>query len=560
MKIVVVGHRGVGKTSLLKRWKTYSPGFSFYDLDDVIEKSSGKKIQDIFSQNGEKAFRDLERDRFQKLIEYQDSFVIAVGGGFDLDNIPKDIEILWVRRDTDKDGRIFLNRPRLSPELSPIEEYQTRYQEREKKFAEKAHRVYTMPEGLLKEDDSEKEILLNREVPLRAFVTIQENHLHHPAKYQNCFFEIRDDLLTKEQIEKALQLFPHEQVIYSIRKNPQDVPNLNIDWDLKFPLPHKMHTFILSTHEDNVHKAIEVLKPYSDVPSLLKLCPLIETWEELKAGFDWWKKNPKMRSFLPRSKDGRWAWARQALRGYQVINFVREGAGSSLDQPTLWEWISTPSMPKGFGAVLGSPVHHSYSPAYHKNFFLNYRFPFYKVTVEKNEWSQALTFLKELGLVAAAVTSPLKEEAGQLVGQSPLNTLVRTPEGWAGLNTDQLGAETLLKKYQISSMAVWGGGGVLDSLQNVVPTASFYSVRTGQPREGSKEINSPEIVVWAAPSGSLSTVPKDWKPKVIVDLNYRENSEGLLYAQSLSAEYVSGLEMFLRQAEEQQKYWGSLLK
>ena len=55
-------------------------GWSFIDLDRKIEEHTGKKISDIFSDNGEEYFRQKETELLRNL-ESQNSAVISTGGG-----------------------------------------------------------------------------------------------------------------------------------------------------------------------------------------------------------------------------------------------------------------------------------------------------------------------------------------------------------------------------------------------------------------------------------------------------------------------------------------------
>ena len=54
--------------------------FTFLDTDHVIEARAGKRISDIFAQEGEPAFRQLERRVVEELTRRQRT-VIATGGG-----------------------------------------------------------------------------------------------------------------------------------------------------------------------------------------------------------------------------------------------------------------------------------------------------------------------------------------------------------------------------------------------------------------------------------------------------------------------------------------------
>ncbi len=79
MSTVLIGYRGSGKTSLGRKladrlWQT------FVDSDEEIIKRAGKAIREIFEQDGEPAFRDLETTVVKELTGRADH-VIALGGG-----------------------------------------------------------------------------------------------------------------------------------------------------------------------------------------------------------------------------------------------------------------------------------------------------------------------------------------------------------------------------------------------------------------------------------------------------------------------------------------------
>ena len=69
MKLALIGHRGVGKSSLLKRIESYLPkeaGYRCLSLDEEIEKRASVKIDEIFKKNGEAYFREIEQKIFQE--------------------------------------------------------------------------------------------------------------------------------------------------------------------------------------------------------------------------------------------------------------------------------------------------------------------------------------------------------------------------------------------------------------------------------------------------------------------------------------------------------------
>lgn len=55
--------------------------FEFVDLDAAVEAQTGRKIQEIFTSEGESAFRDLESAALAEVDERQGRTVVATGGG-----------------------------------------------------------------------------------------------------------------------------------------------------------------------------------------------------------------------------------------------------------------------------------------------------------------------------------------------------------------------------------------------------------------------------------------------------------------------------------------------
>ena len=78
-RIVLTGFMGSGKT-------TVGPlvaarlGWSFVDVDDVIEAEAGATIAELFARHGEAAFRDREHTAIARLAA-GDALVLALGGG-----------------------------------------------------------------------------------------------------------------------------------------------------------------------------------------------------------------------------------------------------------------------------------------------------------------------------------------------------------------------------------------------------------------------------------------------------------------------------------------------
>ncbi|MFP5520291.1 MAG: shikimate kinase [Bdellovibrionia bacterium] len=593
MLTCVIGHRGVGKSTWAKRMASYDQKSEvhYVDLDEEIEKKISRPIFDIILSDGEAYFREIEKQLFHEIKQgVTQPTVLILGAGFPVQEIPEPIPVLWIRRVTDSDGRIFLDRPRLNLETSPLAEYQHRAGQREFQYAQRADFVYWLPEGDFDRSylakTIEKKIFQGSHVRTVGSVTLNRTWFRSEQAWQMWkehvmgryrYLELRDDLLTPEQMQQATTDMRYESFIYSFRTQPQQLcfeSNVKaLDWALELGEPPKEFwsqnwvTQILSWHGE-LREGIEKFGAFANHKKVhLKLAPFVSSWKDLWAGYQWQQRDPQNRTFLPISMDQRWGWFRTFIKDQQLLNFVKEGDGSAGDQPTLSQLLQASSQSRKFAAVLGSPVYHSWSPLAHLDFFSKKDINFYSIKIEKSEWDDAIFILQEMGLKYAAVTSPLKEKAQELVGsEEPINTLVLVGDKWQGTSTDDVGFAQLIEGAMAlvsrqESVAVWGGGGVLLSIQKVLPKAKYFSVRQGVERTTQVKASdfSPEAVVWCAPLVQQGQwPPDDWKPKVIVDVNYKENSLGREYAQRCACLYLSGSEMFFAQAQAQRVYWNSM--
>lgn len=77
--VFLVGFMGAGKTEA-GRALARLLGYSFLDLDVLIEERAGKSVSEIFTQLGEQEFRRLESEAIRSLGELKLS-VVALGGG-----------------------------------------------------------------------------------------------------------------------------------------------------------------------------------------------------------------------------------------------------------------------------------------------------------------------------------------------------------------------------------------------------------------------------------------------------------------------------------------------
>ncbi len=80
MRIFLIGFMGSGKTHWGKQLATQMK-IPFYDLDEEITKKENLSVAEIFSQSGEEAFRNKEREVLETLIDDNASMVLSCGGG-----------------------------------------------------------------------------------------------------------------------------------------------------------------------------------------------------------------------------------------------------------------------------------------------------------------------------------------------------------------------------------------------------------------------------------------------------------------------------------------------
>lgn len=78
--IILIGFMGCGKTTtgLKLSYRLHMP---VDDTDKLIERKQGRSITDIFAQDGEEAFRQMETDLLREISEKRYEHIISVGGG-----------------------------------------------------------------------------------------------------------------------------------------------------------------------------------------------------------------------------------------------------------------------------------------------------------------------------------------------------------------------------------------------------------------------------------------------------------------------------------------------
>ena len=77
--VFLIGYRGTGKSAVAQRL-ALKLGWEWVDADVEVELCAGKSIAEIFAQDGEPKFRDLEESIVTELCQ-RSVQVVALGGG-----------------------------------------------------------------------------------------------------------------------------------------------------------------------------------------------------------------------------------------------------------------------------------------------------------------------------------------------------------------------------------------------------------------------------------------------------------------------------------------------
>ena len=79
INVYLIGMMGAGKTTI-GELLAQELNYQFFDTDKLIEKVAGKTINEIFTQEGESIFREMETKVLKEVASYT-KLAIATGGG-----------------------------------------------------------------------------------------------------------------------------------------------------------------------------------------------------------------------------------------------------------------------------------------------------------------------------------------------------------------------------------------------------------------------------------------------------------------------------------------------
>lgn len=85
MIISLSGFMGCGKSTVGRELQAILPDFALVDLDEFIEEGDGRTIAEIFEEDGEKAFREMEEDAVECMMMVYGTtgqdVILSLGGG-----------------------------------------------------------------------------------------------------------------------------------------------------------------------------------------------------------------------------------------------------------------------------------------------------------------------------------------------------------------------------------------------------------------------------------------------------------------------------------------------
>ncbi|MCP1639141.1 shikimate kinase [Streptococcus gallinaceus] len=79
MAILLLGFMGAGKTTVASYLQEHYE--QFLDMDMIIEEKIGMSITEFFSKEGEAAFRVIESETLEELLQTPGEVIISTGGG-----------------------------------------------------------------------------------------------------------------------------------------------------------------------------------------------------------------------------------------------------------------------------------------------------------------------------------------------------------------------------------------------------------------------------------------------------------------------------------------------
>lgn len=567
--VVLAGHRAAGKTTLLGPTATLL-GREGVDLDQALERRHGRALK-AWVEEDEASFRAAERALFSEL---PPGLVVAVGGGFlshhaDLlqgvvaVEVPVTFETFVERLSADS------TRPRLRPELPLDRELAEIFEARERQH--RAARPVAFVDFCLR---AARGFRARRVVTLPPGASLER--FAWQARHEGAdVLEVRTDLHPKEldllAASRALPLLiaEREQRVPFSWRRLASVVDLDVGASRELEAPAGEPG---SAHEPG--GGVAALRSFH-APRPLTTEEALGFWRELPPGVALKHVEP-----LGEPADFPRLLATQAALlerfGAERVTVLCTGAlalpfravlaeKNALDYLALdGAWQAAPGQrlladarraARGHGprlGILGSGIAHSRSPRIHPP-------PFERLDLPSDAPLGALLPALHPHYRGFAVTNPFKKVAARAV-RSPLeaiNTLVRTPDGWHGANTDVAGAEATLDALGAGEVTVLGDGGVGVALREAAARRGVTLTFLPRAQSFASPVRGAVVWTWPATVEAPASLRFDGARVAVITYGRPGQAIARVIAARGGAPLRLGARWFIAQARLQRTLWES---
>jgi shikimate kinase len=609
--IILVGHRGTGKTTL-GQVLSNSLDAELVDLDERIETETAETCAQIIARS-EAEFRQRERDELSSILGEQSIGTRIITPGAGLEQIPEGPLCIWLWRDGwEKTARD--ERERLRPDMTWSEEVAWMRSTREPRWAKAAHLRFDIPRGRLIEFQGRMlaDFILwaqqahATEVTKRTwFVPASDGQLERAAEDARSLgaagVEVRSDL-----VDDTIYLDEAVDVLASLRTGEPswlqhmdrarvfDIDIEYVDDVLESDILNRLtpRPLLLSSHPDTLAKGdlaamldarLEMSAEFRDWEDAiaLKYAPPVDSVDDLVLALDIVDRLVAKDvdfTFLPQGD--RFVWLRPWLaRHHNATNYLPVGIkpsrcpSVSLEAPPtpmdLADWLPhlVGPTPHKFDGLIGEPVAHSIGDWWHRSHGLASEdgTDYVKIPMggdmPDGQTQAMFDALRSVGVRGLSVTAPLKRRV--LAFSAPVddvdaaNTLRRAGDAWEATDTDEAGMRATLAAveragYTPDSVAVIGQGGVSPAVARAIETSDWNLVHHASSRDGWTDSAPDSVTMVVNAAGNWDTVRTNPPAcQVWVDLNYTDVDpppDGVEL-------HLNGDVFFEAQAKAQRDFW-----
>jgi len=593
MNLVLTGPMGSGKTAAGES-VARALGMSLVDTDKLIVEKAGMDIVEIFKQQGQGHFRELEEE-VVKHVSKLDNHVISTGGGVVLRpanmrrlrrnglviNLKASVETLFNRLKEKKD-RPLLNKP------NPKEELRKHSEGRAPFYNNADHVIET---NSLSVDEVVKRIIKIAKQPrIRVCACISGEHpaeqVEQAVKDGASLVELRLDLMENPNIASLIAM-SGLPVIATDRKDKQNlIRAIEADCDfidVEAEAEEKERVIekaklnsckvIVSTHDfektpEDLAKLVEATKG----GDISKIVTMAKSEKDCKRVLSLLGKEPRIAFCI--GEIGRETRIRAPLCG-SFLTFSGNTAPGQLSTKETVEKLREILASMKQLCIIGDPVEHSLSPRMHnaaiRELGLELEFTYKKENVIQEELAEFVERIRSGEIHGASVTIPHKQAllplADKLTKEAEqmqaANTLFMKEGELVAHNTDASGFLRALEEAGFDpagkKAVLLGAGGAARAIAHSLSCAREIVIvnRTEEKAESlASELENArvgeneecDLLVNATPVCPVDEI----KATVVTDINYSPIRTKLLeLAEKSGAKTILGTEMLLHQGAEQ---------